>query len=120
MAEMSEAVKKYWPWALGAVAGLYVVSKLMGGSSSGSGAAASYQAAAAMNAQNNAASLSQQQLATQIAASQASQANTAQQTALAGQTAYINALGNVAQGVGTSAAQIITAQAALPVAAINA
>lgn len=121
--DYKEAVKKYWPWILGGVGGLYLITKFSGGSSSSS--TADY-----LNAQNSAA-LGQQQIAAQkeIELAKVSASTAATNATIALQTAqfeaqrdvaYIQAQASMAQAVGTSASGLATALYAPGIAAITA
>ena len=50
MADTKELVKKYWPWGVGAVVGLLVISRMGGGASSTGGLSAQEQAALQLQA----------------------------------------------------------------------
>ncbi len=131
--DTGEAVKKYWPWVLGGVAGLYVLSKMSGGGGGDSGAAYAQMMQAQM-----AAGLQNQQAAAQQAAQQAqikAQYDIAAmnrdvalaQTAAAVQKSdnetavqFIMANAQLAQGAGSAATGIISALNMPAVAAINA
>jgi len=110
--DIPEPVKKYWPYGVGAIVGVYILVKMSGGSSSGGGSdlMAAQNAAASQNA----------------SLALASQAQTAQQNLardkLAGETfiASMTAQGNTAQQLGIASKDIITSLQAPTIAAINA
>jgi hypothetical protein len=108
----AEKLKKFSPWIIGGVVGLFVLYKYAGGGSSGGGGAdySSYYAAQAQqNAQGAQIALANRQLDAQIAATNAQN-----------QTAQIGAVGSAASTIAGSIAQVIQAQSYLPATAINA
>lgn len=92
--ETKEAIKKYWPWVLGGVAGLFVLSRMGGGSSSGSDPLAGMYAAQMQASAQNAAIGAQQRQA-QMGYDLQSKAIDSQErqttAALAAQVAGVNA-----------------------------
>lgn len=122
--DAKDAVKKYWPWMLGGVVGLYLLSRNSGSSSGGtvvmgySDAAYAAQAQiAAVNAQTQLQSeAAAREHALNLAALEA-QTKTANDANLA---AYIAAQGTAAQGVAAAASGVIGSLLAPSVAAINA
>lgn len=125
--ELKEGLRKYWPWALGGVVGIYIVSKYMGGTSATSNAGSSYAAQLAAQSQQSAATtLGMAQIQAQSdAGNQAANiamaklaADTSAQTA-SETIAYNNSVASVAAGAGSAIAQVIQAQSLLPATAIN-
>ena len=133
MEETTELLKKYWPYALGGVVGLYIILKYAGGSSSsGSSDYGAYlQAQTAASAQQAQLGLQAQMQQSQIDA-QTTQANN--QYALAQQSLdvqnsanYANAFNtfqntqaNMAQALGGAASQVIGALNAPAITALQA
>lgn len=119
----TEQLKKYAPWIVGGLVGLYVVSKFMGGgtapTNSSSGLSSLLAQQAQVAAQNSQYQLQASQLAMQgsLQAAQIQAQQAAQDQAAT--IAYNNSLGNVAQSAGQSIAQVIAAQSMLPADAIN-
>ncbi|MHB1222382.1 MAG: hypothetical protein ACYC0J_10340 [Gammaproteobacteria bacterium] len=114
--QIIEQTKKRWPLVLGAIIGLYVISKYYGASAATGASVTSQQMtpAAYYAAQNQAAQ-------TQIAANTAA-AQTANQTMAisdAGQAAYLQSQALVANAVINGAVNLVTAQSMIPIAAIN-
>lgn len=128
--EITETLKRHWPYVLGGVAGLYLIYKYMGSSSTSSStstvdpnALAYAQGQSQLQAQttlgmaqiqanSNAATAAQNLQSAQLAA----QSNNATQQ---NEIAYNTALGSTASSVGNSIAQVIQAQSVLPAVAIN-
>lgn len=123
--DIPEPVKKYWPYMLGGVIGLYAIMRISGGSSNSgmSGADAAYAAFMASQTQAG-----QQQMA---AAAQSQQTAAARDVALAtldsqnlqsnnaSQSAFLAAQADLASSVGQSAAGIIAALNQPAITAIN-
>lgn len=107
--DAQEAIKKYWPWALGGVVGLFLLSR-MGGSSSGGGDYAAYVAAQSAAAQSNAqAGIAQSQIASQTALANR-QLDLAEKDLMSqAQTNYLLAQGAMAKGVGEAASGVVGA-----------
>jgi hypothetical protein len=117
---IKEGVMKYWPWAVGGLVGIYVVSKFMGGSAAtgttGSQYAAQLSAQAAQAAQT---SLGMAQINANTNAA-TNQANLdAAKLAASAEVAYNNSVASVASSSGTAIAQIIAAQSIMPAHAID-
>lgn len=125
--DVPEPVKKYWPYMLGGVVGLYVIVKMSGGSSSSGGSSdyASLLAAQSAASTQNAAIGAQQEAARadramQQQAIQAAQAIESAKVSSAAAVSLMQAQGQVAKDVGSAASGIIGALQAPSIAAINA
>lgn len=126
--EIGESVKKYWPWALGGVVGLFILSRMGGGSTqSADNAYAALVAGQAAGAQANAQlEIARAQIqAGEVAAEREYNLNLAVLEAEREKT-YANAMAQVqaaqgatAQGVGEAAANIVGALAAPQMAAFQ-
>ena len=123
MDDAGEILKKYWPWAVGGVVGLLLISRYMGGGSQASGdssLAAFYQAQAAASANQQAMSAQtmQAQTARDVALAQIDLQK--QATASAAESQYLAAQAQMALAVGQSASGTIAALYAPSIAALNA
>ena len=109
--DIADATKKYWPYALGAVIGVYLLYRFAGSNSSGATVDSPvYLSAGGMSSESAAAySLQQMQLANEARAIDAAAFND-----------FISAQGTAALGVGKAAADVIGALQTPTVAAINA
>jgi hypothetical protein len=106
----AEKLKKFSPWIIGGVVGLFVLYKYAGGGSSGGTDYAAYYAAqSAQNAQAGALQLQNKQLDAAIASQN-----------MQNQTAQIGAVGSSAATIASGIAQVIAAQSILPAQAMNA
>jgi len=109
--QIIEQTKKHWPWVLGAVAGLYIISKYYGGASSATIANPTASQAAASQAyyaaKNQAATIAGQTANQTLAISNA------------GQSEYLRSQAQVANAVLNGAVNLAVAQSIIPIAAIN-
>ena len=118
----SEALKKYWPYIVGAIVGLYLISKYMGGSSS----SGSTDYASFLNAQNAAAAqaaqigIAQQQLQNQTDLQNAQIQLASQAEQDAAQATYMQAQGQLASQVTAASSGVIAALYQPAITAINA
>ena len=123
--EMPEVVKKYWPWGVGAVVGLLLISRLSSGSSSSSGGsdAAAYAAANAAQAQAAAQAAAAGVQSSQIQAARDTSLAATQAASLAStqanQVQFVGAQAQLATSAGATTAAIIQSLQAPRIVAIN-
>lgn len=123
MGDAGELLKKYWPWAVGGVVGLLLISRYMGGGSQASGdssLAAFYQAQASASAQQQANAAAQMQAQTNRDVAMASIDLQREQVRASSESQYLAAQANMALAVGQSASGTIAALYAPSIAALNA
>lgn len=108
MQDVSGATKKYWPYVLGGVIGLYVVYKYVGGNSN-SGAQYSLSGSVAFDPAQAQVALASQSMNLQAARDEKEL-----------QVAYMKAQSEAALNVGVGAAQLVSALQKPTIAAINA
>lgn len=124
MDDAGELLKKYWPWAVGGVVGLLLISRYMsGGSSEASGDSsltAFYQAQAAASANQQAMSAQTMQAQTARDVAMAQIALQEKATASASESQYLATQAQMALAVGQSASGTIAALYSPSIAALNA
>lgn len=128
--ELTEATKKYWPWAVGGIAVLWLMNK-NGSSGGGSGYVIDYAGMAAANAQAAQVASNAQMQQAQIAAMEKqgerehqynleSIALQREKLAAEAEIGFISAQSAAAQGVGSAAADLIAGLSMPSINAVNA
>jgi len=121
MDDIKPLIKKSWPYALGIVAGLWLIMRYSGSSSSSGSDYASLLAAQSAAAAQNAQIGLQQQAMQQAADEQARQDQLASQAQQAqAQTDYLNAQASMASAVGAAASGVLGALYQPTINALNA
>ncbi len=130
MGDAKEAVKKYWPWLVGAAIAIFLIMRARGGSGGGSDVSGFYAAQAAAGAAQSQANAQLEVARAQIAASE-KQADRAHEYNLANiglqkEALYSQAIigfnqsqAAMAAGIGTSAGAVVAALNAPAVAAMQ-
>ena len=120
--DAEDAIKKYWPWAVGAVVGVLLISRYMGGAGQSSGdssLAAFYQSQAAAAAANQANSAAMFQAQTQRDVAIANLDLEKTKVRAANETQYLAAQAQMALAIGQSAAGTVNALYQPTIAALN-
>jgi hypothetical protein len=116
-----DGAKKYWPWVLGGIVGLYLVSKYYGGNSEtgyNGQTVLGYNSEAAAQAQS--ARAQDFMMQTQANREMAETENQRLEISTAAQSAYTQSQSHMVLAVIESAVQLAAAQSLIPIAAINA
>lgn len=116
-----DGAKKYWPWLLGGIVGLYLVSKYYGSNSEtgyNGQTVLGYNSEAAAQAQ--AARAQDFMLQTEANRSIAETVNQKLEISTAAQSAYTESQSHMVTAVINGAVQLAAAQSLIPIAAINA
>jgi hypothetical protein len=114
MSQIVESVKKYWPWGVGILGAVWLLTRVQSG---GGGGADSYAAAAA---QQQALQLEAAKVNAQLGVMQMDAQTRQYSAATAGQAQLLAAQGQTAMGVGSAAAAITQQLQAPTIAAIQA
>lgn len=110
--ELQPIIKKYWPWMLGGVAGLYLITRISGGSSGGTVTVGTDPATAQL-------AMQAEQLRQQNQLALMSVANTSAKQNNDAQVQNILAQGAMAGQLGAASAQLVTALNIPAITAIN-
>lgn len=112
--DIKPVIKKYWPWMLGGVAGLYLITRMSGGAATGGGVITGGTDAATMQL-----AMQAQQMQASNNLALASLASTTGKQNNDAQVQNILAQGAMAGQIGASAAGLITALNVPAITAIN-